>query len=319
MSFAAFSQSLTGSGGSGGGGGGGTVTQGAGSAANPWWITTTGSINVTVTNPGSSAGGTNVYTSGLQGVSGTVSAIIVNQPATVGVSGSVALTNWPLTMNVSSSAGIAVTVTGSAGLLVTGTISVGNLSQGVANLATTNTAIATVPPTDLLNDMPWTLSLTGSLSASNGQILPLKSDYQGNLANREQYAPVAEDNVNGVYAVAQLPLAVSTYTPLQTGSNGNTLPGVIKTTAGVVYQINVDNQGYDAVWLQVFNSTSSLGSTGPSNNPIFSQRCAATGSTYAPFPFGLYCSQGIGLGLSLTSSVYSAPNPTLYNWSIQYK
>jgi hypothetical protein len=322
------------SGGGGGGGGGGSVTQGT----VPWVVTTTGSILVTTTNPGGTeTGGVNVYTSGpqavsgsvaltnwpaLMGVSGTVSAIIVNQPATVGVTGSVALTNWPLTMNVSSSAGIAVTVsaTGSSGLLVTGSVTVDNFSQGVAYLPSSNTAIATAPPTDLLNDLPWTLSLTGSLSASNGQILPLKSDYQGNLANREQYAPVAEDNVNGVYAVGQLPLAVSTYCTLFTGSTGNIVASVVKAAPGVVYQAFVDNSAYDAVWVQLFNSTSSLGATAPSIYPIFSQRVPATGSlTVNLGPWGIYFSQGIGFALSLTSSQYSAVPQGTSNWGLQYK
>src|ERR1700758_2446036 len=142
---------------------------------------------------------------------------VQNWPATMGVSASATLPasiqNWPLTTNVSASSALSVTGsvaitpnTAGSPLFITGSVGNTNIYQGLPSPLVPMSA-----PSTMQDDIAWTVSLTGSLSASNGQVLPLKSDFQGNLASREQYAPLAEDNFNGVYAVAVLPNTASLY------------------------------------------------------------------------------------------------------------
>ena len=257
------------------------------SVGSPFWVTGT----ITVNNPsGGGAGGA---------VTQGTTPWLVAQEGMVGVSGSVALTNWPLTINVSSSAGL----TGSFGI---------NQYYGVPPLTT---PVAQSIPSNQLNVTPWTLSLTGSLSASNGQALPLKSDYQGNLASREQYAPVAEDNFNGVIATAPLPLAVSYYSPTFTGSVGS-LPGQIKTAPGTLYRVFATNRNGQVRYLTLHNTSSG----GPSGVPIAAYPIPSLGTYVLDYaPWGNFFSVGVIVGISTSNTTYTAATPADHDFSVLYR
>ena len=191
-----------------------------------------------------------------------------------------------------------------------------SVAQGVPAIGT---GVAAAPAANQLDTFPFTVSLTGSLSASNYQALPLKSDYQGNLASREQYAPVAEDNFNGVFAMAMLPTTASVYTPTFTGSMG-TRPGVIKASPGVLYKVWVTSRATGSNYLQIFNNT-----TGPSGVPIASFQIASGSAQMGNIPdfdgtpWGIFLSTGISIGLSSQNTTYNAATATDYDWAIMFK
>lgn len=72
---------------------------------------------------------------------------------------------------------------------------------------------------------------------TNGQAITIQLDASANLKVAEQYAPAAEDNVNGVIATARLPVASATYawSPIFTTALAKSL--VIKATNGVIRSI----------------------------------------------------------------------------------
>lgn len=231
--------------------------------------------------------------------------IITTGTLNVSQQGQLSVNNFPAFQAVSGS--MSVFTTGS--LLVTGSVGITNMYMGVPALST---GVAINPPPNMMAMFGYTVSLTGSLSASNYQALPLVSDFQGNLANREQYAPVAEDNVNGVIAVAMLPLSGSAYTPIMTGSMG-VLPGaqstgVIKASPGVVYKVWVTNRNAALRYFQLFNNT-----TGPSGVPVATWLLdvqavaqAAPSTLIDLSPWGVAFSIGISAGFSTSNATYTA-------------
>jgi hypothetical protein len=149
----------------------------SGSVALTNWPAIIGVSGTLTSTPGSSytsgpqavTGSVNVYTSGLQGISGSVSAAITNWPAVIGISGtvattgqsggtnvytsglqgisgSVALTNWPATINVSGS----VSTTPPTGGTSVYTSGPQNVSGSVA-----------------ITNWPATVGVSGSVSISN--------------------------------------------------------------------------------------------------------------------------------------------------------
>lgn len=296
-----------------------------------------------------------------QNVSGTVGAVIQNWPAiigvsasftlpvfnagTVGVSGSVSITNsqisvdnFPSTQNVSGTVTSNVTVTGSTGLHVSfgdqgmsGSVGI-NQFYGVPALAG---GVAQSVPSNQLSNLPWTVSLTGSLSASNFQELPLKSDYQGNLATKEQFAPVAEDNFNGVIATALLPVTASAYAPTFSGSMnilpGGAVPAVIKASPGVLYKAWMNNRSSGSVYLQLFNSTTTPAAAAvplyafiivPTS--ISATQVCASEPVIDLSPFGAFFSTGIAVAVSTTQGTYTQANnygtgQASFDTAFQYK
>lgn len=94
-----------------------------------------------------------------------------------------------------------------------------------------------------------------TLSDGDAQLLQL--DSAGNLRGAEQFAAVAEDNTNGVLAIAQKKLAVSTYAPSVFTNLGAATTANAKATAGNLYSITCTNRNIATRYLQVFNSTGS--------------------------------------------------------------
>jgi len=260
-----------------------------------------GAMLVTTSNP---LGVTASATLPVQGVVGGVPIQIWSE-GNVGVSASVQLPVFSTgPVGVSSSAAIPVFVTGSVGVT--------NLYTGLPSPLAPLTA-----PANIQDTIGWSVSLTGSLSASNGQITPLKSDFQGNVAMREQFAPVAEDNFNGVFATALLPTTASIYTPTFSGSlnimPGGGTPTVIKGSPGVMYRVWATNRSSGSVYLQLFNSTTTPAAGAV---PLFSwivvptsvsgtQTCAS--EPIVDFaPWGAFFSTGIAASFSSTPGTYTA-------------
>lgn len=282
----------------GGGGSGGSVT-----VTNfPAVQTVTGSVTVTDNPLTPVFGSVDVTVSGASGLM-----VAAPQGAPLWVTGSFASSGGspasPTYISVTSS--LPVTVNNfPATQTVTGSVGIANVYQGLPALST---GIAQAPQANQLDVFPWTISLTGSMSASNGQTMPLHSDFQGNLASREQYIPVAEDNLVGVYATAPLPNISSKYTPTTTGSVG-LLPGVLKASPGTLYRVFANNANAVVRYLQLFNNT-----TGPSGTPVASFQIPSSGVSgslsnpvFDASPWGAFFSVGISIGVSTSHTTYSA-------------
>lgn len=93
-------------------------------------------------------------------------------------------------------------------------------------------------------------------TASDGQAVPLQGDAKGNLRNVEQYAPVAEDNTNGVFATAYKPLAAATYCPSVFYIDSPTgAKGFIKAAAGNIFGFHAINNNGSIRYIQFCNTT----------------------------------------------------------------
>ena len=267
----------------------GSAGVGVGNAPyDPMWVTTTGSmavapgsgvtfpVNIVATIPQASwnasavgvTGSVNVYTSGLQGVSGTVG--VNNFPGTQNVSGTVTaiIGNWPATMGVSSSATLHVWDGGTQ--MVSGTIGVNNfpLTQNVSG------TIVMVPTATAAN----ACTFTGTL------------------------------NVNQV--------------------------ANIKSSAGVLYQVWVNNRSSGSIYLQLFNTTTvpALAAVPLASFTIQSGSLTGGPSTAPPVvsfgAIGIGFTTGIAIGLSSAPGTYvpvgsaGAPNvggPNLFDIAVQFK
>ena len=250
----------------------------------------------------------------------------------LGVSGTVGVNNFPATQNVSGS--VNVTTTGSMGmqvgnasydpLFITGSIDVTNLYTGLPALAT---GIAQSAPSNIQDTIGFTVSLTGSLSASNGQVLPLKSDYQGNLAMREQYIPLAEDNINGVIAITKLPTVSQQYTwSVASTTTSLVSASQVKSSAGVVrsaYGRLDTSAGTGNYYLHLYNALTGVaaGVTGPML--IAPQKLVHTNGTDNTFSIdftseGIFFGSGLQVAVSTAEFTYTAAGSVL-NLTVLYK
>lgn len=108
-----------------------------------------------------------------------------------------------------------------------------------------------------------------------------------------------EDQTNSVAAVAQKPLAVSTYTPDRDTSAAAEASSVIKASPGVLYGLIACNSSGSARYFQLFNSTSVPADT---TVPQFSYYVAAGGTIDVFWPMGRYFSTGMCWAWSSTAA-----------------
>jgi len=130
---------------------------------------------------------TNVlYVSGALTTTGTLPVQVMNTPTVTfnGVSQPVSMSNSPF---VGISGSVFITSTGSLPVSFPGGVNVtstGSLAVYVENYlglpsSLTSGGQTAAPNASQINMFPWTLSLTGTLSASNAQSVPIVSDYRG--------------------------------------------------------------------------------------------------------------------------------------------
>lgn len=142
---------------------------------------------------------------------------------------------------------------------------------------------------------------------SNAQTTPLQTDSLGNLRVDEQFAAVAEDNNNGVFATANKPLTVATYAFSVNATSALAASSIVKASVGTLrlFSGRVDSTATTATYyLQFYNSA-----TLPADGTV-SFLCAPTkiqhvSGTDNPINLDftsncIYASTGIVWGLSST-------------------
>ena len=144
------------------------------------------------------------------------------------------------------------------------------------------------------------------------------TDHQG-LDVIEQFKPVAEDNLNGVIAYVNKPLAVVTYTPnlfVNFGVN-NTLN--VKTGGGNVFSFSCQNTNAATRYLQLFNTTA-LPVNG--NTPRLTFPVPALGFTIVGQDFftqsGINFSVGIAFAFSTTANTLTLGVASEHSFQIVY-
>jgi hypothetical protein len=142
----------------------------------------------------------------------------------------------------------------------------------------------------------------------------------GTIPTQEQLAPQAEDNVNGVLAIALKPLAVSTYSPsLFTNFAANATLNV-KASAGNVFSVGTCNANASTRYIQVHNTatTPSGGATPLLSFPVLASACVQIGADVLTWA-GVYFSTGIAFAFSTTQSTYTAGSAADQNTTILFK
>ena len=91
--------------------------------------------------------------------------------------------------------------------------------------------------------------------------------------------------------------------------------GIIKASAGTLYQITGVNDTASAAWLQIFDKA-----TVPAANdvPKFTYKLAANEKYNLPFPMGRPFTNGIAWGLSSTGNLFTAQGTPLAWINAQY-
>lgn len=182
------------------------------------------------------------------------------------------------------------------------TLSPNNQVQGVT------TATSTASTAQAVNDIPLGKYNLTVPTLTDTQLSPLQLDPSGYLKGREQYAPVAEDNTNGVIATTKLPTAVSTYVWSVAFTAALATNLVVKGSAGVVRSISgrIDSTATSGTYyLQLNNAISaSNGTVTPLMAPFKVQHVSGT-NDYFSFDFtseGIFASTGLSLALSTTDN-----------------
>lgn len=124
----------------------------------------------------------------------------------------------------------------------------------------------------------------------------------GAAAVVEQFAPVAEDNVNGVYAVIPKALATNTYSAPQATILNTAVVQTVKAASGNLFALGVHNSGAAAFYVFFVNSAGAP--TGASASIIMPLIVPAGAQIYLGDDFfgqwGLFFSVGIGLAAMTT-------------------
>lgn len=150
----------------------------------------------------------------------------------------------------------------------------------------------------------------------DGDVATTQMDVNGNQKVREQYAPVAEDNVNGVIAQAVKPVASSTYSGTAFMAPLNDVDISVKATPGNILSLTCSNINAAVRYLQVFNKA-----TAPAGSdvPVLSFVIPA-GTSTAPAvreigreffgANGYHLSTGIAVGVSTAAASFTAATTT---------
>lgn len=146
---------------------------------------------------------------------------------------------------------------------------------------------------------------------TDGDATVLQTDINGNLKNREAYAPAAEDNTNGVMAYVRKPLASPTYAPSLYAPLTQVTKANIKASAGNVFSVYVTNDNAAVRFLLLHNKATAPAAAeapvyafkipaGTANNPgvlILDEAFFARG--------GAHFATGIGFSISTTFATFT--------------
>ncbi len=178
-------------------------------------------------------------------------------------------------------------------------------------------------PIGMLNTMPAGHYETAPSVLTNGQWTQVRLMSDGSQKMSEQLIPAAEDNTNAVIAIAQAPLATSTYSRTLATVYA-TKSKIVKASAGNLFSLYARNVNGAVRYLQVFNSVSLPADT---TVPIFSFAMAAsTGQVDPAFvasllgPMGYFFSTGITCAISTTEATLTvAADGDLSTLHVTYK
>lgn len=160
---------------------------------------------------------------------------------------------------------------------------------------------------------------------STGQVAAIGIDVARNVKTHEQYAPVAEDNNNGVIAVMHKPFYGSAYSATPFAIFGTDVDLAVKTSAGNIYSIVATNINAAVRYIQIHNKASAPAGA---DVPILSLPIPAGTSTapserkYGSEIFGangLYLSTGVSVGISTTEATFTAATTTDHDYFGLYK
>jgi len=111
----------------------------------------------------------------------------------------------------------------------------------------------TATMTGFQNELPWAVYNSSPTTRTNGQGGPLEATADGYLKSTEMQASAAEDNTNGVFAVARKFLATTTYQGTKVQSNSFTTTNA-KTAAGTLVYAAVINTTASTRYIQFHNT-----------------------------------------------------------------
>lgn len=159
--------------------------------------------------------------------------------------------------------------------------------------------------------------LSSEDTLTSGKIAAIGIDAARNVKTHEQYAPLAEDNNNGVIANMIRPVYGATYAaPYYMTSFGTSVAISGKPSAGNLLSIYASNINAAVRYLQVHNKASAPAAT---NVPVLSLPIPA-GSATVPGSIklgremfgegGKYLSTGVAIGISTTEATYTAATAT---------
>lgn len=150
----------------------------------------------------------------------------------------------------------------------------------------------------------------------DGDNTEIQTDQNGNMKVREQYAPVAEDNVNGVIGMQARPVVTPLYGGTAFSARLNDVDIAVKTSPGNLLSVRVSNINAAVRYLQIHNKASAPTS---GNSPVFSFVIPA-GSSTAPSIIeldrgffgsnGQYLDTGIAIGISTAADTFTAATTT---------
>ncbi len=170
--------------------------------------------------------------------------------------------------------------------------------------------IVAATPTGWHNGLAGGVYNSAAPTLTTGQAITLQLDANGYLKSREQYAPAAEDNTNGVIATRTKPIAASAYAWLTAFNTALVKSLVVKASAGVVRSVTarVDSTATTGTYyLQLWNLTaapsdSTAVTTGNSLMAPFKVQHVSGTDDYITLDFadGVYAATGIVLEMSTT-------------------
>lgn len=142
---------------------------------------------------------------------------------------------------------------------------------------------------------------------TDGEFAVALCDSGGRMATAEQFAPVAEDNTNGVLACALAPLATDTYTASFYADLGTASIQNIKAGAGNLFSFWCRNTAGATRYLQ-FHDTATTPAGGATPRLTFQMGATSVLTLGRDFfgAMGLYFSSGIAVAFSSAEVTYSS-------------
>lgn len=250
--------------------------------------------------------------------------------------GAVVISSGSLTANIGTTNGLALdtTLTTLSGKFASTTA----LADTTTNPTVTNIGIFN----QVFNGTTWDRTRSGLLGAqssgtgiqntlsmgrynasaptlTDGQMINNQLDINGNQKIIEQFAPVAEDNANGVIAVQSKPTASATYSPTVYTNYGSAITQNIKATSGNVFSFAAQNLNAAARYMQFFNTatTPSAGAVPALAFPINPGLTTILNTFFSSA--GINFTTGIAMGISTTSGTYTAATAAEHLTIITYK